>query len=154
MGRFIATDSKGYGKMRISPDIVIIASVPIVFLAGRLLSYNVFHIYSLYATRQFATMIWAVATGFWIGIMYYFLRQGIAVKSLLAKAAYFGFIVFGIDYLMFNLFIPMVFEYQIWPIGAFLSYADLFLRVVMDIIFVIAGVYIYENLRVNAIALK
>ncbi len=40
MGWFIATDSKGYGTMGISSDIVIIASVPIVFLAGRLLSYN------------------------------------------------------------------------------------------------------------------
>ncbi len=68
MGRFIAADSREYG---ISSNIVIIASVPIVFLAGRLLCYNVFHIYSSYATRSFATIIWAAATGIWIGIMYY-----------------------------------------------------------------------------------
>jgi hypothetical protein len=96
MGRFIAIPG-GPETRRISPCIVTIASVPVLFLAGRLLCYNVFHVYS------------------------------------------------SIDYFMFNLFVPMVFDYQIWPIGAFLSYADLFLRVAMDIIFVIAGVYIYEK---------
>jgi hypothetical protein len=146
MGRFIAADSREYGTLLISSNIVIIASVPIVFLAGRLLCYNVFHIYSSYATRSFATIIWAAATGIWIGIMYYFLRLGISEKSLLAKALYFGLIIFGIDYIMFNLFMPLVFEYQIWPIGAFLSYTDLFLRAANDIIFVTIGIYIYEKI--------
>lgn len=145
MGRFIASDSEGPETVCMSPCMLTIASVPVVFLAGRLLSYNVFHIYSSYAARPFDTMIWAAATGTWIGIMYLFLRQGIATKSLLAKAAYFGLIIYGIDYLMFNLFIPLVFDYQIWPIGAFLSYADMFLRITMDIMFVIAGVYMYEK---------
>ncbi len=144
LGRFIATDSRGNGTMRISSSVLII--VPTIFMIGRLLNYNTFQIYSSYATRPFATMIWAAATGIWIGIMYYSLRPAITVKSPLAKAAYFGLIVFGIDYLMFNLFIPLVFEYQIWPIGAFLSYADLFLRATVDIIFVAVGVYIYEKI--------
>ncbi len=77
--------------------------------------------------------------------MYLYIEPGIAARSPLTKAAYFSLIVFGIDYLMFNLFVPLVFDYQIWPIGAFLSYADLFLRVTMDIIFVLAGVYVYEK---------
>ncbi len=75
-----------------------------------------------------------------------FLRLGISEKSLLAKAVYFGLIIFGIDYIMFNLFMPLVFEYQIWPVGAFLSYADLFLRAANDIIFVTIGIYIYEKI--------
>ncbi len=146
MGRFIAKDAKEYGTLRISSNIVIIASMPIVFLAGRLLCYNIFHIYSSYATRPFVTMIWAAATGIWIGIMYNFFRPGISEKSPPAKAAYFGLIIFGIDYIMFNLFIPLVFKYQISPVGEFLSYADLFLRAAMDILSVIAGVYIYEKI--------
>ncbi len=142
---FIRSGRVVRGRQLVAEGHIQLASVPIVFLAGRLLCYNVFHIYSSYATRPFDTMIWAAATGIWIGIIYLFIEPGIAVKSLLAKAAYFGLIIFGIDYLMFNLFIPLVFDYQIWPIGAFLSYADLLLRVAIDIIFVIAGVYIYEK---------
>lgn len=47
------------------------------FIAGRMLSYNVFHIYSSNAARQLDTIVWAAATGFWIGLMYLFLKPGI-----------------------------------------------------------------------------
>lgn len=157
LGRFIATDSQGRGKAHISPDISsgILALVEITgsFLLGRLLSYNVFHIYSSYTTRPFETMIWAAAAGLWIGLMYLLLCPGTAgtagsasntARSPAAKATYFGILIFGIDYLLFSLFLTLVFDYQIWPVGALLSYADLILRVAIDIVFVTVGVYIYE----------
>lgn len=145
LGRFIATNSQSPGKMRPIPGILALAAIAVLFLAGRLLSYNVFHIYSSNTTRPFDTMIWAVATGLWIGVMYLLLCSGISVKSPIEKAAYFGLLIFGIDYFLFSLFLTLVFDYQIWPVGELLSYADLLVRVAIDIISVIAGVYIYEK---------
>ncbi len=157
LGRFVAINSQGRGKAHISPDIssgiLALAAITVSFLLGRLLSYNVFHIYSSYTTRPLDTMIWAAAAGFWIGIMYLLLCPGIVgtagsasntAKSPAAKAVYFGILIFGIDYLLFSLFLSLVFDYQIWPVGALLSYADLLIRVAIDIISVTAGVYIYE----------
>lgn len=163
LGRFIATDSRSMGKAQISPDIssgiLALAAITGSFLAGRLLSYNVFHIYSSYTARPLETMIWAAAAGLWIGIMYLLLCPGTAgtagstsntAKSPTAKASYFGILIFGIDYILFNLFLTLVLDYQIWPVGALLSYADLILRVAIDIFSVTAGVYIVVKSRVIA----
>ncbi len=156
LGRFIATDSQRQERACMSigmiSSISALAAITGSFLAGRLLSYNVLHIYSSYTTRPLDTMIWATAAGIWIGIMYLLLCSGNAgnagsasntAKSPVTKALYFGILIFGIDYLLFSLFLILVFDYKIWPVGALLSYADLILRVAIDIIFVTAGVYIY-----------
>jgi len=145
LGRFIGTDSKGDEKVRISSSYAALLAIPIFFIAGRILSYNVFHIYSSYAARPFDTILWASATGLWIGVMYLLLRPGISYKSPLLKAIYFAVLIYGTDYFLFNLFMPLVFDYKIWPIGILLSYADLFLRASMDILSVAVGVYICEK---------
>lgn len=82
-------------------------------------------------------MLWAAETGIWIGVMYLLLRPGVAVKSPLFKAAFFGVVVIGIDLFMFTMFIPLVFETNI---------LDLFVRVAIDIISVTVGVYICEKI--------
>ncbi|MHB8103061.1 MAG: hypothetical protein ACYDEF_13065 [Methanosarcina sp.] len=68
LGRFIGSDSKGNEKVRFSSNYATLLAVPVLFIAGRMLSYNVFHIYSSYAARQFDTNVWAAATGVWIGV--------------------------------------------------------------------------------------
>jgi hypothetical protein len=128
LGRFAGTDSKGDEKVKISSSYAAFLTIPVFFIAGRILSYNLLHIYSSYAARQFDTILWAAATGLWISIMYLLLKPGISVKSPLLKAIYFAVVIYGIDYFLFNLFMPLVFDYQIWPVGTLLSYADLFVR--------------------------
>lgn len=146
LGRFAGTGSKGHKRVRISSSYAVLLAIPILFIAGRILSYNIFHIYSSYAARQFDTILWAAATGLWIGVMYLLLRPGIPAKSPFLKAIYFSVIIYGIDYFLFNLFMPLVFDYRIWPIGTLLSYADLFVRASMDVLSVAAGVYICEKI--------
>lgn len=73
------------------------------------------------------------------------LKPGIPDKAPFLKATYFTVMICGIDYFLFNLFMPRVFDYKIWPIGALLSYIDLFVRTSMDILSVSAGVYICEK---------
>lgn len=148
LGRLVATDFNVDKKVHVSSGTLKLLAVPVMFLAGRLLNYNIINIYSSYADRPFETIVWAASTGLWIGLMYLLLEPGIITgifkKSPLLKAAYFALVVYGIDYFLSNLFLPLVFNYQLWPIGAMLSYADLIMRCAIDIIFVGAGVYIYE----------
>lgn len=145
LGRYAGTDSKGHEKVQTGPGHAALLTIPVFFIAGRMLNYNVFHIYSSYAARQFDTILWAASTGLWIGIMYLFLRPGIPGESPLLKATYFTFVIYGIDYLLFNFFMPLVFDYQILPVGSLLSYADLSVRASMDILSMAAGVYFCEK---------
>ena len=138
LGRFIGTDSAGTGKVSISLNTLKLLTIPILFIVVRFLGYTVIQIYSFFADRPVGTMLWAAETGIWIGVMYLLLRPGIAAKSPLIKAAFFGVVVIGIDLFMFTMFIPLVFETNI---------LDLFVRVAIDIISVTAGVYAYEMIR-------
>ena len=138
LGRFIGTDSRGTGKVAISFGTLTLLAIPVLFIVGRSLGYTAIGIYSFFADRPLGTMLWVAETGIWIGVMYLLLRPGIAIRSPLAKAAFFGVIVFGIDLLMFNLFIPIVFE---------MDMADLLIRTAIDMISVIVGVYIYEMIH-------
>lgn len=147
LGMFVATDSKERIAVRLSPVTLGILAVPVAFLAGRLVSYNVFHIYSSYAVRPFDTMLWAFAIGLWAGIMYLMLRQGIKAKAPMAKAVFFGVIVFGINIFLNDLFMPIPFYMPLGGMGIF-SYEDMVVRTAMDIISVTAGVYVYEKLNV------
>lgn len=108
LGRFVGTDSKSDEKVRISSSYEALLAVPVFFIAGRMLSYNVFQIYSSYAARLFETILWAAATGLWIGIKYLLLKPGTPDKSPLLKAIYFAVVIYGIDYFLFNLFMPLV----------------------------------------------
>ncbi|HEY3422460.1 MAG TPA: hypothetical protein VGK13_04815, partial [Methanocellaceae archaeon] len=137
LGRFIGTDSSSDGKVALNISTLTLLAIPVFFMAGRFLGYTVIQIYSFFTDRPIGTMLWAAETGIWIGVMYLLLRPGIATKSLLAKAAFFGIVVFGIDLLMFNFFIPIVFETDI---------VDLLARTAIDIISVTAGVYICEKI--------
>lgn len=145
LGMFVATDSKKPVALRISPDILALVVIPVVFLAGRLVSYYVFGIYSSVDTRLFDTMLWTIVFGLWIAIMYLMLKAGIAAKSPLARAAFFGVIIFGINLFLNNLFMPIPFELKIWEMGTF-SYLDLIVRAVVDISSVTAGVFIFEKI--------
>jgi hypothetical protein len=147
LGLFVATGSKERSAVSISPVSLAILAVPVVFLIGRFVSYTMFHIYSSYATRSLDTLLWCLAMGLWAGIMYLMLRPGIGSKSSLAKSAFFGVIVFGINIFLNDLFMPIPFDMPLWGMGIF-SYEDMIVRTAMDIISVTAGVCIYEKLNV------
>ena len=73
------------------------------------------------------------------------LKAGIAAKSPLGKAAFFGVIIFGINLFLNNLFMPIPFELKIWEMGTF-SYIDLIARAMVDIIAVTTGAFICERI--------
>ncbi len=147
LGLFVATDSKELTAFRISPGTLAVLAVPIAFVAGRLVSYNVFHIYSAFASRTFDTMLWCSAVGLWTGIMYLMLDPGIRAKAPLAKAAFFGVVVFGVNIFLNDMFMPIPFDMPLWGLGIF-SYEDMVVRTTMDVLSVTLGVYAYEKLSI------
>ena len=145
LGLFVATDSKKPVSLRISPELLALIVIPVVFLVGRLVSYYVLGIYSSVDTRLSDTILWTLAFGLWIAIMYVMLKPGIAAKAPLAKAAFFGVIIFGINLFLNNLFMPIPFELKMWEMGTF-SYLDLIVRAAVDITAVTVGAFICERI--------
>ncbi|UWV47991.1 hypothetical protein N1236_05640 [Acetivibrio thermocellus] len=138
LGKFVAVDSQLSGKVYINLNIVPLMAIPVCFLVLRVFCYSIIHIYSSFTANPLGTMIWAVASGIWIGVLYLFLGQGIKIESPMVKSLFFGIIVFGINLFLFNFFITLVFESDI---------ADLVIRTMADIISVTIGVYIYEKVH-------
>lgn len=65
------TIEKGDNSIEIRSSKILILVIPVIFLIGRLLSYNVFHIYSSYSNLPVNTLIWVFGFGLGIGILYY-----------------------------------------------------------------------------------
>lgn len=136
MGLVLAKDSKR--DMQIKPSKLLILVVPAMFLIGRLLSYNIFHISSSYSTLPVNTVIWVLALGLGIGIMYYYLlRPGIRKNSPFSTALLFG-TIFGIYLFLFN------FAYTLIVSFTMKGYVDFLIRTGVDVLFASAGIFIYE----------
>jgi hypothetical protein len=140
VGRFIGVNSD-------VPFIFILPSrafafivFPLLLLPARYLAYTVINLDSAYATKPQGTLIWVAIVGLWIGIMYLVFRPCIASKSLIAKAVLFGFCIFGIDLLLFNSFIPLVFEYNIIKV---------LIRTAIDIVPITIAVFVFELINVK-----
>jgi hypothetical protein len=142
LGKFLGSDSTFQRKDILSQKIMSLVTIASFYIAARYIDYTVFKIYSSFPDKPLTTMLWTAITGIWIGIMYLLLSPGIEVKTPALKAIYFSFLVFGIDYTLFNLFIPIVFEASI---------VEFLVRSIMDIIPVCIGVYVFEKLRLGGV---
>ena len=138
LGKFIGTDTPDAMSLEETEKRhgwIIVIIVMLSFSIPRYFSYSILHEYSAFDTKPLLTMGWTVAGGISIGIVYLILRSGIAVKSKILKALYFGIVVIGIDLFLFNCFVPLVFDQSFW--GSFS-------RAMQDIIPVTVGVYVAE----------
>lgn len=113
--------------------------VPIIsmlYVGGRYFSYGVLHIHSAYVAMPLGTFVWTLCQGAWIGVLYVLLRPGIKRVAPITKALFFGTVIFGLNWLMYHFFIPMMFETSI---------ADILIRVGVDSLSVTIGAYICER---------
>ncbi len=89
LGKFVAVDSQLSGKVYINFNIVPLMAIPVCFLVLRVFCYSIVHIYSSFTANPLGTMIWAVASGIWIGgVLYLFLGQGIKIESPIVKSLF------------------------------------------------------------------
>lgn len=106
--------------------LTIIATVASFFVTGRYLAYSVFGITSSFIDRPVATFAWTIAMGLAIGVAAAVIPQSMSSQRRLAWFA--G--LFGINWLVFNLFMPFVFD-KPW--------LDFFCRAATDTVFCVAG---------------
>ena len=125
-------------------DVLAVMIIPIFFMKGRLLSYSVLGIYSSFDTDPLSSLLWALAFGLVLGIPYYFFRDSMPGRTHRMKALFFGFVMFGIDLFLFNFAFALIVQMELGPMGG-LTFIDLIVRVLADIIFVVIAISLYER---------
>jgi hypothetical protein len=117
--------------------VIAIPYIAFCYSVGRYIAYIGLRIDSGITVNPLGTFLWTLGMGMWIGIMYWLLEPGLKGTSAIKRAVVFGGVVYGSDWFMFNFFLPLLYK---------MNLADLFLRVVVDVLFVMIGVFAAEKL--------
>lgn len=133
LGIFLGKNN--YNKDKFKLNILNVLIITVSFIIGRLILYNVFNIYSSFNSQTLESLIWSLITGLIIGVVICWYDYNIN-KNYVFKIA----LLFGLDLLLFNFFMPLVFSTDI---------IDLILRTIIDIIFVVIGYAINKKLCLN-----
>jgi hypothetical protein len=133
LGLIFKGNMKGYThKRKIQYHFVFIT---ISYIVGRYFLYFFVKIDSGYIARPMETFIWTLIMGIWIGIIYQTLFVGITVIDRRKKIIFYSIYIFGVNWLLFNLFMPVIFE---------LKLTDFILRSIGDTFFIFAGALFSE----------
>lgn len=132
LGNFIGTEPIQNKKRN---SILSIFVVAFFYLTGRYFAYSILHIHSAYITQPAATLVWTLCQGLCVGVIFYILQSGAIGNSIIKQAIFFGMVIFGANWFGNHLFIVFISEFSF----------DIFIRVGMDIISVIIGVYVYKK---------
>jgi hypothetical protein len=132
IGKYWADDTLDKQK-HTSTTFPAIVILPVIYVIVRYFSYAVLQIESSYVTRPLATFLWTAGMGGWIGIMYILVSRGMLHTHPLKHAAVFGGLVFGVTWILFNLFALL---FIVTPV------LDLVYRSFFDALAVILGAYI------------
>lgn len=136
LGKFVAEKEvniqKGTPKISVL-NIIIMASV---FAVGRVIEYKFFHVFSQLDKRLVDTLIWIIVVGIVIGFIFECFGQTGRDKGKIINSVIFGVVIFGVNLFFFNFFIVVIAKVNI---------GDLFLRTVLDIVWVTIGAYVAKN---------
>ena len=108
------------------------------FLAGRMIQYLIFGIYSSFDEKMFETVLWCLLTGIAISCVMAWLNLYSRSENRLLQALILGGLLFGVDLILFNFFMPLVFDADI---------PDLILRTFIDIVSVTVGCLAFPTQR-------
>lgn len=104
-----------------------------VFLIGRYAAYVTGVIQSGYQTSLFYTFFWTLLMGACIGVVCILLGNIGNTLSLERRAAKFGFLIFGVNWTTFLLFMPLLFSGYL---------IDVLFRIIIDTLLVTIGYYL------------
>lgn len=136
LGILFATP-KPHVNMKINRiDIIPLITITVLFVFGRLVMYLIIDIYSSFNNNQLGTVIWCIVNGFIIACVTSWLNQQLKAASRIAKSIIIGGILFGVDLILFNFFMPLVFDANI---------PDLILRTMIDIGTVTIGCFSFNS---------
>ncbi|MDD5231418.1 MAG: hypothetical protein PHC43_08825 [Candidatus Marinimicrobia bacterium] len=124
-------NAKEQNRLRWKPFVL----VPLFFLVGRYFSYAFVQILSAYGQKPCGTFFWTLGIGLWLSIMYQLLREERNDIPAIIRAIRFGCLTFGSYWLIYNLFVLVYLQ---------TSVLDLFLRIIIDVVFVTTSIWIVE----------
>ena len=105
-------------------------TVAAFFFIGRILEYLIFDIYSSFDEKPLETILWCLLTGAAISGVMAWLNRYIGSGNRIKRALILGGLLFGVDLILFNFFMPLVFDADI---------PDLILRTLADVLAVTVG---------------
>ncbi|MFA6672612.1 MAG: hypothetical protein WCS24_08155, partial [Methanoculleus sp.] len=104
-----------------------------IFLVGRYAAYFTGVILSGYQTSPLYTFFWTLLMGACIGVVCMLLGNIGNTLSLKRRAAKFGFLIFGVNWATFLLFMPLLFSGYL---------TDVLSRIIIDTLLVTIGYYL------------
>ncbi len=136
LGATVAQDTlvKVKSPKNLLTRVIIVAAA---FFVGRYIAYVGLKTNSIFHPETQNVFIWTLAMATWIGILYGFVGHYVSWgHSQIARALYFTGVVFGIDWLLFNLFLPIFLNLPLFNLAS---------RALLDLPFVLLGVFVSER---------
>lgn len=128
--------SAGWQKTAFS--VLPVLTVTVCFFAGRMIQYLIFDTYSSFDEKTLETVMWCLLTGIAISCVMVWLNLHISNGNRIKRAMILGCLLFGVDLILFNCFMPLVFSVDI---------PDLILRTFVDILTVTLGCLVFSDTR-------
>lgn len=138
LGQLFGTSKCSAGWQKTAFPILPALTVTACFFAGRMIQYLIFGIYSSFDEKPLETVRWCLLTGITISCVMAWLYPRVGGKNRVKRALNLGGLLFGVDLVLFNFFMPLVFDADI---------PDLILRTFIDILAVTAGCLAFPNQR-------
>ena len=117
-------------KYLVNKQVFVVLIFAGVFTIGRYIMYITGLIRSGYTTNPMQTLIWTLSMGICIGIIFILLTDMNNFKNYIKKSIRFGLFIFGLNWIMFLVFMPVMFKGYI---------TDSFLRAAIDILTTFTG---------------
>ena len=128
------------GRQKTAFPVLPALTVTACFFAGRMIQYLILGIYSSFDEKPLETILWCLLAGIAISCVMAWLNPRIGSGNRVRRAMILGCLLFGVDLILFNFFMPLVFDADI---------PDLLLRTLIDILTVTLGCLAFSN-RHNA----
>lgn len=130
LGWLLGAPTRSVSQIRASFPLFPALAVAACFFAGRMIQYLVFDIYSSFGEKPMETVLWSLLAGIVISCVTAWLSLQIHGGSRGKRAVVLGCLLFGVDLLLFNFFMPLVFDADL---------PDLVLRTFLDVLAVTLG---------------
>ncbi len=139
LGIYTATDSDPATRNKMRGKVAPVLVIAAFYFVGRYFAYWVVGTDS--GPDPFLAFLWTLAMAVWIGIMYMALGSGSRGQTPTTRALWFGWVVLGIDWFIYHLFMLVFFRMPV---------LELIVRPGLDVIFVVLGIYVWEKLAARA----
>lgn len=117
----------------------------VVFTAGRYLAYSTGVIKSGIHGMRIETFVWTILMGFVIGVSFVLLENNLNTTSLKHKILGFSVSIFGMNWMVFLIFMPLLFSGHI---------VDVLLRIVIDTSIVVVSSCLAISLNENFLKME